>query len=173
MITGEFRGVGALIHRFDTFPDDVKRNVDRTVRALGFELEAKVKTSYLRGPRPQRLGVKTGRLLSSITQGGSDSRSRFESTPEKSLYYVGTNVSYGALWEHGFNRKVGAGARGGPRNLPGPLMARYIAKHPPGERQVAARPFLSPALEDMRRHIIERITESANVTAAQVFTLRR
>lgn len=157
MITGYILGDRELVRRLDAMPGEAKARVDRTVVALGHELEARVKSAYLRGPRPQRLGVKTGRLLSSITQGGADSRTRFESTPDQAFYYVGTNVSYGAGWEYGFNRKVGAGARGGPRNLSGTAMARYFAKHPPGVKEVPARAFLRPALQDLRAHIVERL----------------
>jgi len=158
MISGYILGDRALLARLDRFPAEAKTRVDLTVQALGLELERRVKTSYLRGPRPQKLGVVTGRLLSSITRGAADSRTRFESTPESSVYYVGTNVPYGAMWEYGFERKVGAGARGGPRTIKsGPALARYFAKHPPGVKQFAARQFLAPALNDLKPLINEKL----------------
>ncbi len=163
MITGTILGDRELIARLNAMPRQAKARIDATVQALGYELERKVKTSYLRGPRPTRLGVKTGRLLASITHGAANSRSRFESTPDKSIYYVGTNVEYGKYWEYGFKRKVGAGARGGPGLRvatsvgPSKTLATYFAKHPPGIKSVAARPFLRPALDDLRAHITERL----------------
>ncbi len=158
MISGYILGDRALLARLDRFPAEAKARVDTVVMALGMELEAKVKKSYLRGPRPQNLGVVTGRLLSSITRGGGESRTRFESSPDKSVYYVGTNVPYGAMWEYGFERKVGAGARGGPRTIKsGPALARYFAKHPPGVKEFAPRQFLAPALRDLTPLINEKL----------------
>lgn len=169
MISGYILGDRALLARLDAFPAAAKARVDLTVQALGLELERRVKTNYLRGPRPAKLGVVTGRLLSSITRGGVDSRTRFESTPDKSVYYVGTNVQYGAMWEYGFERKVGAGARGGPRTIKsGPALARYFAKHPPGTKEVGARPFLHPALDDLKPMITEKLGLALKSAAQEI-----
>lgn len=167
MITGYIIGDRELVRRLELMPARVKARVDATVQALGFELEARVKSNYLRGPRPQRLGVQSGRLLSSITRGGVDSRSRFETTPTSAVYYVGTNVRYGAAWEYGFARRIGAGARGGPRTLTGAAASRYFAQHPPGMKQMAARPFLSPALADLKAHIMERLQAALRDATAE------
>src|SRR5208282_5539853 len=91
---------------------------DRIAKAgdqLGVGLARIVTTQYLSGPRPTRLGRVTGRLVTSIPRGGSETRSRLETEGDRFTAYVGTNVPYGAAWEKGFDRKVGAGARGGPR----------------------------------------------------------
>ncbi len=157
MISGYILGDRELVARLGAAPDRMKARLDATVQALGFELERRVKTQYLRGPRPKRLGVVTGRLMSSISHGSADSRSRFVSTPTTSIYYVGTNVDYGAMWEFGFNRRVGAGARGGPRTLTGQALATYFAKHPPGTKAMQPRQFLRPALEDMKAQIVARL----------------
>ncbi len=150
MITGYLVGDKALIARMQAMPERVKQEIDATVMRLGYALQLRVQRDYLRGPRPARLGVKTGRLLRSIAQGAGDSRTHFESTPVSAVAVVGTNVEYAAGWEYGFTRKVGAGARGGPRTLMGKALETYIAKHPPGTKQIAARPFLAPALNDLR-----------------------
>ena len=169
MISGYILGDRALLARLDAFPAAAKARVDLTVQALGLELERRVKTNYLRGPRPAKLGVVTGRLLSSITRGGADSRTRFESTPEKSVYYVGTNVPYGAMWERGFERKVGAGARGGPRTIKsGPALARYFAKHPPGIKDFSPRQFLEPPLNDIRPMINDKLGSALNSAAQEI-----
>jgi phage gpG-like protein len=157
MITGYIIGDKALIARLSGAGAAVKAEIDVTVAKLGFQLQRKVQMSYLTGPRPVHLGVVHDRLRSSITQGNPESRSRFESTDTSAIAYVGTNVSYGALWEHGFNRKVGAGARGGPRTLSGKALDSYIRRHPPGVRPVAARPFLAPALFEMRAQIVTEL----------------
>lgn len=150
MITGYIVGDRELIARMQGVPAAMKAEVDKTVTKLGFELQARVQTAYLTG---QVLHVRTGRLRSSISPGG-DSRSRTVITDTAATAYVGTNVSYGAFWEHGFTRKIGAGARGGPRTLSGNALATYIARHPPGTRQYAARPFLAPALASMKAKIV-------------------
>lgn len=172
MISGYLIGDRAMVARFGDLPAATKLKLDLTTQALGFELEARVKAKYLRGPRPTHLGVVTGRLLSSIAKGGPESRSRFESKPFSATYYVGTNVEYGAAWEFGFSRKVGAGARGGPRYLSdraftGSALSTYFSKHPPGVKQIAARPFLHPALDDMRAHIQEKMSAALKTAARE------
>jgi phage gpG-like protein len=168
MISGYLIGDKALIAKMNAMPATVKGAIDATVMKLGFALQAKVQADYLRGPRPDRLGVKTGRLLGSITQGDADSRSRFESTPTTSLAYVGTNVSYGQFWEYGFSRRVGAGSRGGKFLHMGPkALESYFAKHPPGDKAYPARPFLAPALSDMRDLITQQLSESLLNAAKQ------
>lgn len=151
MITGYIVGDRELIARMQGVPAAMKAEVDKTVDKLCFELEASVKTQYLTG---QVLRVRTDRLRGSITRRAPETRTRVVITDTAAIAYVGTNVSYGAFWEHGFTRKIGAGARGGPRTLSGNALATYIARHPPGTRQYAARPFLAPALASMKAKIV-------------------
>ena len=168
MITATLIGADRLIAKIDAMPASIKASLDATVQRIGFDLQRKVQESYLRGPRPGHLGVVTGRLLNSITQGSADSRSRFESTSVSAFAFVGSNVEYAAGWEHGFTRKVGAGARGGMFWGMGPTaLATYFAKHPAGVKDVAARPFLAPALEEMRGVIVEQLQQSLQRTAAE------
>jgi len=154
VITGTIVGDRTLIERLGKMPPAVTSEVDAAVQKLGFELQARVQGSKLTG---QVLHVRTGRLRSSLAQGASDTRSRFESTTDAAIAYVGTNVSYGVAWELGFSRRVGAGARGGPRTLTGKSLQTYIARHPPGVRQYAARPYLAPALFEMRAQITQEL----------------
>ncbi len=160
MISGYLVGDRQLVAKMQAAPPKIKRDLDDEVRKLGFALQLRVQRDYLRGPRPERLGVVTGRLLRSITQGGADSRSRFESTATSAIAYVGTNVDYGAGWEYGFTKKVGAGARGGPRTLSGRSLETYIRKHPPGTKNVAARPYLAPALSDFKAEATRRLEDA-------------
>lgn len=168
MITGYLIGGEQLVAKFDAMPARIKASLDATVQKLGFALQGRVMAEYLRGPRPVHLGVRTGRLINSIIQGGPDTRSRFVSSPTSAFAFVGTNVEYAAGWEYGFQRKVGAGARGGKfLGMGEKALATYFAKHPPGIKDVAARPFLAPALADMRQIIVAQMTEALQKTAAE------
>jgi len=150
MITGALIGDRELVQRVSAIPQAAQAELVPTVQRLIFAVEARSKTTYLRGPRPLHLGVVTGRLSSSVT-------THMEVTSDSVYGICGTNVGYGKLWELGFTKKVGAGARGGPRTLTGGARERYFAKHPPGVKQVAARPFLSPALDDIRPQAVTEI----------------
>jgi phage gpG-like protein len=161
VITATIVGDRQLIERMKLAPGVVRNEVVKTIKKLGFELQKHVQKDYLTGPRPAHLGVVTNRLRGSITPGAADSRSRFVDTGGEIAYFVGTNVEYGALWEYGFRRKVGAGARGGPRSITHVAdLEQYFAKHPPGVKAVPARPFLAPALADMRAKIISELQEA-------------
>lgn len=157
MISGYIIGDKALVARLVNAPERVKRELDPTVQRLGFALEARVVQTKLSG---QVLKRRTGRLASSITTGSPETRSRFVSTPLTAYAYVGTNVSYGKAWELGFTRRVGAGARGGPK-LTGKSLQTYFAKHPPGTKAYPARPFLAPSLQEMRPQIVAELTAAA------------
>lgn len=158
MITATLVGDRALVERIGRVPAAVMQEVTQTVKKLGFEVEARTRSAYLRGPRPEKLGVRTGRLMSSISPGSADSRSRLEAGSTAVYYYVGTNVPYGALWEYGFAKRIGAGARGGPKTLSGKARDTYFMRHPPGVKEMAARPFLAPALADLRQHVRDELT---------------
>lgn len=169
MISGYLVGDKQLIEKFNGANDKIKAQLDMIVQKLGFALQGKVQQDYLRGPRPGNLGVVTGRLINSITQGGADTRSRFESTATTAFAFVGTNVSYAAGWEHGFSRNVGAGSRGGSFGSMGEkAKATYFSKHPPGVKDVAARPFLAPALAEMHDLIVEQIRSGLQKAASEV-----
>ena len=165
VITGSIVGDKEVIARLKAMPDKVFDAVALTVYQLGVQLQRQVVTGYLCGPRPTHLGRVTGRLAASIT-GGGDTRSRFERNGLVATSYVGTNVSYGAAWENGFSKKVGAGARGGPRFLTSATQIQsYFTKHPPGVKQVPARPFLTPALAQMKPLIIAEIQKTVLLAA--------
>lgn len=155
MIFASVIGDKEIVARFEALPGKLKSDIDATVKRMGFKLQAKVQTDYLRGPRPDKLGVVTSRLINSILQGSPNSLSRFESTPTSAYAYVGTLLDYGKMWEEGFAKKIGYGARGGfgarGGKIPGQkAIASAIAKSPPGTKDYAPRQFLHPALEDMR-----------------------
>lgn len=103
MISGYLIGDKELLRRLGDLPKSTKLRVDLTVKSLGFELERKVKAEKLSG---QVLNVITGRLRASISHGAPNSVSRFESDADRAIYYVGTNVKYGAVHEYGFDGMV-------------------------------------------------------------------
>ncbi len=133
LVAGRFRLAGARIR------EEIRVAVSRS--ALSVQIQSKA--NKLSG---QVLKVRTGHLRQSINVAYQESTDSIGAT-------VGTNVSYGALWELGFSRRVGAGARGGPTGLSPAGMASYFAKHPPGTRAYPPRSFLLSALNDMKPRI--------------------
>jgi len=150
-LTAQVTGAEAVVAHLGQATTSFSDRVPKTVEALGIELQRRVREFYLLGPRPDHLARVTGRLSRSINQSLTE--------PEKWTYKstVGTNVGYGAYWERGFDQKFGAGARGGPRTLlTERARAKYFAARPPGTRW-QQRPFLVPALEDLKGSIRERL----------------
>lgn len=143
-IRGQIVGADTVIARLQGDIEKTPQRVGRTVHRLGLSLLAKVKEVYLSGAA---LNTRSGRLRRSANEKFTENGTTFLSS-------VGTNVSYGRAWELGFDRKIGAGARGGPRNpMTNLAAAKYLAKHPPGMKHEEARPFLQPALADMKDEI--------------------
>lgn len=169
MISGTIIGDKALVAKMDALPLALKRNVDKTVQKLGYGLQALVQGKYLRGPRPARLGVKTGRLLRSITQGAADSRSRFESSGTTAFAYVGTNVEYAGRWEYGGEQKAYTIL---PKN--GKVLHFMVngadvfaARVNMPARKLEPRPFLVPALAEYKPTTIRELQAVLFTTAEQ------
>lgn len=170
MIKGEILGGRELIRRMMSAADIVTEECDAEMKALALDFVGRVKR-FLRGPRPTRLGVDTGRLINSIAwskgsgspvnaiSGDRTSVHAVVASRDHIVYRVGTNVNYGAYWENGFKRQVGAGARGGTK-LTGRSLDRYIARHPPHLKFFAPRKFLLPALQGFEE-IMERRMSAA------------
>lgn len=153
MIKGELIGAAGLLRKMNSLAGAADARVEATMKASSAELEALVKSKYLRGPRPFRLGIKSGRLISSIYNRVSRMSRGF-------YMQVGTNVKYGAYWEDGFTRRIGAGAHGGPRTkMTANQLADYFAKHPPGTQKYK-RPFLRPALNEIAPKVGLRLREA-------------
>ena len=144
MVEAQFIGVEKVLSLFESMQPGIIAGIKAEMSRQAIMLLNKVKDGYLEGPRPERLGVgKTGLLKRSITQKVTATDGHYEGI-------VGTNVKYGGYWEMGFDRKVGAGARGGPKSITSELaLAKYYATHQPGVKHYAARPFLVPALKEM------------------------
>ena len=76
--------------------------MDAAGRALDWGLQGAVGIAmkeYLSGPRPARLGVRSGRLRGSLTR-------KVTVTAEKVTGILGSNVPYAAFHEFGFNGQV-------------------------------------------------------------------
>jgi phage gpG-like protein len=157
LIVGQIVGSERVQSRLMQTSLQQQKRVRMTVNALGVTLQGKVKNNYLSG---QSLNVRSGRGRRSINVSNTEDGTSYSSS-------VGTNVPYMAFWEKGFDRKIGAGARGGPRrNLTELAAVKYWAKHPPGTKHEDARPFLQPALADMKDDIRARLASAIDGTAA-------
>ena len=137
----------SMIAKMDGAPAAVRRSLKLVMDRLSIMVQRSVKEDKLTG---QVLHVRTGILRRSINREVTESADGIFAT-------IGTNVIYGVGWENGFTRRIGAGARGGPRTLQGAALDRYMARHPSGTRDFAARPFLRPTLEEFKPRIREDI----------------
>ena len=148
MITAEFIGIEKVLSLMEAMQPGIIAGIKAEMSRQAIILQGTVQHNYLEGPRPLHLGVgKTGLLKRSITQKVTESNGHYEGI-------VGTNVKYGGYWEKGFDRKVGAGARGGPKTIVSEMaLAKYRATHQPGVKHYAARPFLVPALRELEPSI--------------------
>ena len=150
MISGYLIGDKKLIASLTGLPAKMKPVLDATVQRLGYMLQGNVQRNWLRGPRPGRLGIVTGRLANSIAM-------RFESTATSATATVGTNVPYGVVWE-----KSGLPARdifpvkakALRFEINGTVLFRKHV-HVPAQ---APRPFLKPALFELRPMVVQQIS---------------
>jgi len=108
-----------------------------------------VKLDYLRGPRPEKLGVRFNTLITSI-------RAWTESDLIRKVIIgkAGTNVWYGELWETG---KMPARA---PTKKQKYKQLKGVPTGPPAS--VKTRPFLKPALRDNEKIIQNFIREAVS-----------
>lgn len=158
MITGILVGDQQVVAAINAMPKRLDEELRKGVARAALAVLKQTVGAKLQG---QVLNVQTGRLQRSINASPvqQDGKSLFAT--------VGTNVRYGKFWEFGGQRKVGAGARGGPRTIHGDALARYTAKHPPGVKQYPARSFLRTALADMTPKIRAEF-EAAAARAAKL-----
>jgi phage gpG-like protein len=168
-IVARVTGVGQVIERFTATSVAVKRRVFGAVQNLGLRLESNVKSDWLSGHALHR---RTGRLASSIT-------SVFKATDASATARVGTNVVYGRVWELGFTGVVNVGSYtrrvnsrsvyGAGRHTNKNKVAQGLAYVRPFQRHVhnAARPFLAPALDEMRGTIHDEIQAAVNAGVAE------
>lgn len=130
--------------------DALRRALVQKIARLSIEVQTAVKRDKLTG---QVLHVRTGTLRRSVNR-------EVQERPDGVFARVGTSVNYGVGWENGFTRKLGAGARGGPKSLLGIARERYFMKHPPGSRR-EQRQFLRPTLVEFTPHIVSELRAAA------------
>jgi phage gpG-like protein len=167
MITAYLIGDRQLIARLGKLPAAIEDDVARTVDALGHRLIDRVAHTKLSG---QVLKRRTGKLAASIARGGADTLSRFERTATTAISYVGTNVKYGRVWEYGADVKAYT-----VRPVKAQALHFFVggqeifAKHANiPAHHIKARPFLAPALAEMKPLIITELTAALNRAAARV-----
>jgi phage gpG-like protein len=158
MISGVLVGGEAIVARVDAMRSRFDAELRKGVARAALLVQVQIVKAKLQG---QVLNVQTGRLQRSINA------SPVQVDGSTLFATVGTNVSYGKLWEYGFSRKVGAGARGGPHGLSALALATYQAKHPAGVKQYAARSFLRSALQEMQPKIRDEFAAAAQRAVKQ------
>ncbi len=147
MITAKLVDGDKLVARLERLYPATRGAVFSVIQQSVLELAANVKAGKLSG---QVLNVRTGRLRRSIT-------TSLESSQDRVIGIVSTNVKYGVAWEYGFRARVGAGAHGGPKNLAGKALERYFQKHPSGTKDYPARSFLRSTLAESQAKINQRM----------------
>jgi len=128
----------------------VKEQVLREMRSLTIKLQRKVKEEKLSG---QVLKVRSGRGRRSINQ-------RVTVFGESVVGRVGTWVDYMAAWEKGFTLPARDIYPVKAMALFWPGAAHPVARVHQPARTVQARPFLRPALDEMRPEIQFRLARA-------------
>jgi phage gpG-like protein len=169
-VKAQIVGAESLVARLKDAGIGYSRRVPDTVHALGLKLLAHVKEDYLSG---QALNVRSGRLRRSTNEQFTQEGTSYSSS-------VGTKVSYGRFWELGFTgleqvkahmrtigrERIATGQTTTYTTKKGVTVTRkryaeiktqtQVRAH---ERRVdvKARPFLQPALADMKDEIRARL----------------
>lgn len=147
-ITGTVVGAEAVVARLKgTLPERARTTLRDAVHTLGFLLERIVKLEKLNG---QVLNRRTRRLANSIN-------TSFVDTTESSTATVGTNVKYGRIWELTGSKAFTIVPKTKKALFwPGAAHPMHSVFHP----AQAARPFLRPALDQMRPTIKSTIEKA-------------
>lgn len=150
-IHAEVIGAGAVIRRFNVAAEETKKSLADEVQRLTIELQRRVKEGKLTG---QVLHVKTGRLRRSVNV-------KFTKTDTAIYGSVGTNVKYGRTWELGFTVPAHDIVPKNKLALFWPGADHPVRRVHRPEKDVAARPFLAPALAEMKAQVQARLLKAA------------
>jgi len=142
----------AIIAKLRAMPAVMRAKMKVAIDSITLDMQRSVVLNKLEG---QVLRHQTGTLIRSIHIEQAAMRG------DGMFGQVYTKQDYGIMWEEGFTRRIGAGARGGPRTLQGKALAKYFERHPPGTREYAARPFLKPVLHEFEERITTDIRRAA------------
>lgn len=162
VVSGQVVGVAEVTLDLRAARNDRRERIARAVRISGIKLTNLVKSKKLTG---QVLNVRTGRLRSSINE-------RFVDAGEEMTSTVGTAVPYGRFWELGFSgeQNVRAFVRGVKQRKDWSRISAKRGELPAGVSVVRshtrtvnqpARPFLRPALDEIRGDVIAALTKAA------------
>ena len=150
MIRIQIKGTDQFLRRAELFAkkrEKIDSEVGRVALDMGLRVIRISRQKYLSGPRPERLGVVTGRLRSSIrAEVRNPSKNQWELN-------VGTDVPYARIHEMGGAIRK-QGFRAALNRITGRKGGRYYLK---------ARPFLRPAVEEAlpeTRLQLQKILES-------------
>ena len=149
--------------RIERFPDAMGRAIAATLDRENEMTVGRSVEHYLSGPRPRRLGVRSGRLRRSIRRLPTKVRGNAVESA------IGTNVEYAGAHERGFSGSVQVPAHSRTVTQAfGVPIAPVRAQVRAHSRQVRipARPFLRPAVAD-RIPDYETSLSRAIVRAAQ------
>ena len=140
-----------------------KKDTDENVKLIPSKLEkvfrtgleyvvTTIQTKYLTGPRPEKLGVVTGRLRSSIGY-------LLRPGAKKMTAEVGTKVEYAAIHEYGGVTRAHTILPKNKKALfwPGARHPVKLVQHPGSK--MPARPFVEPGVKESIPKI-ERLLES-------------
>jgi phage gpG-like protein len=141
-VKAEVTGATAVAGRLEGAEARILAMLARTVTRLGIELQRHVKADYLTG---QALHVRSGRLRRGVNEKTVVGGTLVTAT-------VGDNVSYARVHELGFqgSEEVKAHVR---KTAHGVAQVRAFTR----QANIPARPFLAPALADMREKILSKI----------------
>jgi phage gpG-like protein len=165
-------GSDEFILRLKEMPGVLRKALYRAVSIQTINLQRYVKENKLNMPVAERWGagstgqalhVRTGILRDSIASSVENSSTGVVGT-------VGTRVWYGAMWEFGFERTVGAGSRG--KNLgimKQGALAAYMLKHGASRSEtVEPRSFLRSSLDENMPTIREALTRAVKDAAEAI-----
>ncbi len=151
LVTGQVIGAEAVALRLGLLaPTGARERVSNTVKTLGFMLERKVVLEKLNG---QVLKRQTGRLARSIN-------TRFSQDGDTYTSSTGTALVYGRAWELGFHIPARVIEPKSKKALFWPGAAHPVRRVNQPARDVAARPFLRPALLELAPTIRSMLTKS-------------
>lgn len=148
VVTGTVVGAERVVQRLSiAAPGAARERLKLAIRKLGYQLEATVRTVQLNGGVLQR---RSGRLAGSIN-------TRFVDAANESTAFVGTNKLYGRIWELTGSRAFTMVPRFKKALFwPGAANPYRSAFHPAQSK----RPFLKPALDQMRGNIHTTLTDA-------------
>jgi len=147
MITVKIIGTPEVIKNLEAKKDKLRMSLADAVEYMANLVKNRSKEVYLRGPRPSRLGVVTGNLYKSIR-----SWKEYDAIKGVLRGKIGTNVWYGKKWE------TGETPPGKPERFKGPAVTKALREiYKKMGKGPSKRPFLKPALMDLKPAILERL----------------